>query len=367
MESIQDTREAPDQLNGEDWRWRAIAARDGQFDGVFVFAVRSTGVFCRPSCPSRRPKPENVVFFDLNRDAEAAGFRPCKRCRPLEMSSAQKQKALIEQACRLMETAEEPYSLPQLGAAVGLSPHHLHRQFKKITGVTPKAYAKALRERRVAASLQDRHCYSVTEAIYSAGYQSATRFYDGAKDRLGMMPRTVIAGGEGENIYTAVVGCWLGKALIAATDRGVCAVRFGDDADALLDGLRKTYPNANIVTAETELADVIAEIVAAIEQPVDAIDLPLDIQGTLFQQKVWAELRRIPAGETRSYAQVAAAIGAPKSARAVGTACGANPVAIITPCHRCLRGDGGLGGYRWGVDRKSRLLAQEAAENPKEG
>lgn len=341
------------------WKWHALETRDPACDGAFVFAVRSTGVYCRPSCPSRRPKPANVVFFDLNRQAEAAGFRPCKRCRPTEVSPTQIRVAAVERACRLIETAERQPALAELAAVAGLSPHHFHRQFKAATGLTPKAYAKALRDRRAAAALAVGGPGGVMRAVFEAGFGSAARLYDRAADRFGMAPKTLAAGGVGETIRARVAESWLGPVLVAATARGVCAVRFGDDAAGLLAGLRRTFPRAEIVDGDAAFADLVARVLVRIDRPADSTELPLDIQGTLFQQKVWAALNAIPAGETRTYAEVAAAVGQPGAARAVGNACAANPLAVLTPCHRCRRGDGGLGGYAWGTSRKARLLARE--------
>ncbi|MEZ5904622.1 MAG: Ada metal-binding domain-containing protein [Geminicoccaceae bacterium] len=287
-----DTTDAP--AANTDWKWRAIAERDAEADGAFVFAVRTTGVYCRPSCPSRRAKPENIRFFDLAREAEAAGFRPCKRCRPTELSQQQTRALAIEAACRTIEAAETPPSLAALAAAAGLSPHYFHRTFREVTGVTPKAYAGQVRERRAARALQDSAGASVTRAIYAAGYDSAARFYDGATERLGMAPRTFRRGGEGEAIRSAIASCSLGLVLVAATGRGICAVRFGDDEEALLAELRALFPKARHLPPDAAFNELALAVIGRIEQPAAAAELPLDIQGTLFEQRVWAALRAIP-------------------------------------------------------------------------
>ncbi len=338
---------------------RAIADRDPASDGAFVFAVTTTGVYCRPSCPSRRPRPEHVRFFDLPRQAEAAGFRPCRRCRPDQVSLRQRHAAAVETACRRLETAEEEPSLAALAAAAGLSPHHFHRVFKRATGITPKAYAQALRERRVAGALA-RPGARVTHAVHAAGYGSAARFYEGAGARSGMAPRAAAAGGEGETVRFAIADSWLGRVLVAATVRGVCAVHLGDDDDALEAELARRFPAARHERGDVDLGPLVAAVLARIERPATAEELPLDICGTAFEHRVWQALRAIPPGETRSYAEIAAAIGRPGAQRAVARACAANPVAVLTPCHRVVRRDGGLAGYRWGTARKARLLGREA-------
>ncbi len=341
-------------------RWQAVVARDPAQDGVFVYAVTTTGVYCRPSCPSRRPNRGNVIFFTLNRDAESAGFRPCRRCRPNEPSLAQELGQAVERACRRIERAEREPSLAELATEAGLSPHHFHRVFKRIAGMTPKAYAKAHREARLRAALGDADSTSVTDAILAAGYTTPGRAYEGSTARLGMDPRTYRAGAAGVAIHYVVRETWLGLVLVAVTERGVCCVRFGQDREGLEAELRETFPRAELHPAAEDLAGLIGRVLARIENPAAAEELPLDIQGTLFQERVWAALRAVPAGETSTYAQIAAAIGAPKAVRAVAQACGANPVAVAIPCHRIVRSDGSLSGYRWGPERKRRLLAREA-------
>lgn len=355
------TATATNQEAAASWRWRALAERDAEADGAFVFAVRSTGVYCRPSCPSRRAKPENIRFFDLPREAEAAGFRPCKRCRPNELSLRQTRAFAIEAACRTIEAADKAPPLEALAREAGLSPHYFHRIFHEITGVTPKAYARAVRERRLAETLSGGEAGGVTRAILDAGYDSASRFYDGAKERLGMTPKTFSRGGEGETIRSAIAESSLGLVLVGATAKGICAVRFGDDARALEAELHALFPKARHLPADAALAGLVARVIAQIEQPAAAQELPLDIQGTLFEQRVWTALRAIPLGETRSYGAIAEEIGQPTAARAVARACAANPVAVLTPCHRVVPAAGGVGGYRWGSERKAALLQREGA------
>ncbi|MEM1344236.1 MAG: bifunctional DNA-binding transcriptional regulator/O6-methylguanine-DNA methyltransferase Ada [Pseudomonadota bacterium] len=343
------------------WKWRAFLARTLEADGLFVVAVRTTGIYCRPSCPARKPKPENVTFFTLNREAEAAGFRPCKRCRPDAPSRSQTETALVETACRTIEAAERAPSLAELAADAGLSQAHFHRLFRRIAGTTPKAYAKALRERREGAALEAAFeaGQSVTAAIHEAGYECTARFYEGATERLGMAPKARLGGGSGETVHVAVVPCWLGLALIGATARGVCLLRFGEDEATLRAGLAKALPKARIETGGADFEALLAAVLARIERPESTEELPLDIQGSLFEQQVWTALRTIPAGETRSYSQLAAQIGRPDAVRAVASACGRNPVAVLNPCHRVVAKSGKLAGYAWGIERKAALLARE--------
>lgn len=344
-------------------RWAAVAGRDQSAADAFVYAVRTTGIYCRPGCASRRPRREHVAFFSDRRAAERAGFRPCKRCRPeaVTKSVAERQAAAVARACELIATAERPPVLRDLAAAVDLSPHHFHRLFTRIVGTTPKRYAAAERRRRVAAGL--RPGVDVTRAIYDAGYGSASRFYegDGGNAALGMAPATVKAGAAGETIRYAIGPSSLGPVLVAATARGICAIELGEEATALVARLRGRFPRA---TLRDDASDAtVARVVAMIEAPggAPAADLPLDVRGTAFQARVWAELRAIPAGRTASYGEVATRIGQPGAARGVASACAANPVAIAIPCHRVVRGDGGLGGYRWGTERKRELLRRERA------
>ncbi|GJE61316.1 bifunctional DNA-binding transcriptional regulator/O6-methylguanine-DNA methyltransferase Ada [Methylobacterium trifolii] len=338
-------------------RRAAVAARDARADGRFVYAVRTTGVYCRPSCPSRAALPENVSFHDTCAAAEAAGFRPCRRCRPDEPALAHRHAASVARACRLIEGAETVPALDALAREAGLSPFHFHRVFKAVTGVTPKAYAGAHRAGRVAMGL--RQAASVTEALYEAGYNTASRFYASAPERLGMSPSAYRRGGPGQAIRFAVGQCSLGAILVAATDRGVCAILLGDDPEPLVRDLQDCFPKADLIGDDPGFAALVAQVVGLVEAPGRGLDLPLDIGGTAFQQRVWEALRRIPPGTTATYAEVARAIGEPAAVRAVARACGANALAVAIPCHRVVRADGALSGYRWGVARKRDLLARE--------
>jgi AraC family transcriptional regulator of adaptative response/methylated-DNA-[protein]-cysteine methyltransferase len=340
-------------------RWQAVKRRDPAFDGQFVFAVRTTGIYCRPSCASRPAKRENVTFFESAAKAEQAGYRACKRCRPDKLGEPDPQVRAVSQACAQIEQAEEAPKLADLAAGVGLSPYHFHRVFKAITGVTPKAYAAERRARRAADRL--RMAETVTEAIYDAGFNSSSRFYESTDARLGMTPGAVRRGGAGAVIRFAVGEASLGAVLVAATDKGVCAILLGDDPEALLRDLQDRFPKAELQGGEAEFERMVARVVGLVEAPGQRLDLPLDIRGTAFQQKVWAALTAIPAGKTATYTEIARAIGQPRAVRAVAQACGANPLAIAIPCHRVVRSDGDLSGYRWGVERKRKLINREAA------
>ena len=339
-------------------RWAALAARDARADGTFVYAVRSTGVYCRPSCPARAARPENVTFHRTCAEAEAAGFRPCRRCRPNEPSLAERRAEAVARACRLIEASEAMPSLADLAGAAGLSAYHFHRVFKAATGVTPKAYAAARRAEALAASLPK--AASVTEALYGAGYTTASRFYAGATERLGMAPSAYRKGGVGIRIKFGVGACTLGAILVAATEAGLCAILLGDEPEPLVRDLQDRFPGAEIEGGDPDFEAWMARVIGLVEAPGTSLDLPLDIRGTAFQQRVWEALRRIPVGSTATYAEIARAIGAPSAMRAVALACGANHLAVAIPCHRVVRSDGALSGYRWGVDRKRDLLAREA-------
>ncbi len=343
-----------------DW-YDAIVRRDGQFDGIFFFGVATTGVFCRPSCAARRPNSENVRYFASAADAERAGFRACKRCRPLSMGE-DPQRDVVAQICRFLEAehARTP-TLDELAARFHLSPFHLQRSFKKIVGVSPRQYADAGRQRRLRDELAQGE--PVTSAVYGAGYGSAGSFYRGADDALGMTPTSYRRGGADVAIRYTVVGCALGWLLLAATERGLCKVALGDDEATLVDELARELPAARRERADAELAPWAAPILAYLDGARPQIDLPLDIQATAFQRQVWQALRAIPYGSTRSYTEVALAIGRPTAQRAVARACATNPVALVIPCHRVVRESGELSGYRWGVARKRQILAREAAES----
>ncbi|MEP6997711.1 MAG: bifunctional DNA-binding transcriptional regulator/O6-methylguanine-DNA methyltransferase Ada [Betaproteobacteria bacterium] len=341
-----------------DPRWASVVARNPAAEGEFLYSVSTTGVYCRPSCAARRARPEHVAFHATAADAERAGFRPCRRCRPDRPPLLEQHAATVASLCRFIESAEQAPSLETLAAQAGLSVYHLHRTFKAATGLTPKAYAAAHRARRVRAELD--RSDTVTEAIYSAGYNSNGRFYAHSNDVLGMTPSNYRAGGANTDIRFAVGQCSLGAILVAASDRGVCAILIGDDPDLLARDLQDRFPHAGLIGGDAGFEQLIAKVVGFVEAPALGLDLPLDVRGTAFQQRVWQALREIPAGATVSYADLAKRIGAPKSVRAVAQACGANALAVAIPCHRVVRNDGALAGYRWGVERKRALLARES-------
>lgn len=345
----------------EDECWQAVLARDSASDRRFVYAVRSTGVYCRPSCPSRRPRREQVLFFGSAAEARAAGFRACRRCLPDQEGSPRSE--IVERACRLLETGEG-LTLEQLGKALAVSPFHLQRLFKAATGLTPRQYAAGLRAGRLKEEL--RAGSEVTAAVYEAGYQSPGRMYAEAPARLGMLPRAYRAGGKGMQVRYSIRDCPLGRLLIAVTERGVCAVYLGDEDAGLESMLRQEYPAAALERAGAAEGEEFKAVLAYLAGERPRLELPLDLRATAFQLRVWEELRRIPYGQTRTYAQVAAAIGKPAAVRAVANACAANPAALVTPCHRVIRGDGGLGGYRWGIERKQALLEEERTHSAEE-
>jgi AraC family transcriptional regulator of adaptative response/methylated-DNA-[protein]-cysteine methyltransferase len=341
-----------------DPRWAALQARDAGADGSFFYSVRTTGVYCRPSCAARPARPENVAFHDSAAAAERAGFRPCKRCKPDQLSLQEQHAAMVTAACRLIENAETAPTLEQLAKPTGLSPFHFHRIFKAIAGVTPKQYAAAHRASRVRSELG--RGSSVTEAIFDAGYNASSRFYESSNQLLGMTPSSYRAGGVDHDIRFAIGECSLGAILVAQSQRGVCAILFGDDPDALARDLQDRFPRANLIGGDRAFEQLVATVVGFVEAPALGLDLPLDVRGTAFQQRVWRALRDIPAGATVSYSEIAQRIGSPKAVRAVAGACAANMLAVAIPCHRVVRNDGGLSGYRWGVERKRALLAREA-------
>ena len=336
----------------QDAAWAAFDRRDRRWDGRVIGAVKTTGIYCKPSCPARRPKREHVEFFASAEAAREAGYRSCMRCKPDEVG---RDREAVARAVKLIEGAEEPPKLDELAAAVGYAPHHFQRLFTREVGVSPAAYGRGLRAGRAQHNL--RKDKSVTEAIYDSGYAAPSRFYADAKDRLGMTPSAWRDGGRGETIRYAMLDTPLGQMLVAATSKGICRLTFDDDVAAL----KRRFPNAAILPADTAMATLISDVLQVIETPTAVHDLPIDVAGTAFQEAVWKELRKIPPGETRSYADIAAAIGEPGAVRAVGTANGSNPVAILVPCHRVIRSDGTLGGYAGGLDRKRHLLAAEGA------
>jgi AraC family transcriptional regulator, regulatory protein of adaptative response / methylated-DNA-[protein]-cysteine methyltransferase len=358
MDFVTAETSAPKLSTEQDPRWRRVLRRDPSADGEFVYCVRTTGVYCRPSCPSRKAKPANVSFHASCAEAEAAGYRPCRRCHPNSPSLAERNAAAVVQACRSIEAAEELPKLDQLAAAVGMSRFHFHRRFKAATGLTPKQYGAAHRTRRVREELSRAESV-VTEAIYGAGYGSNSRFYETSNQALGMTPSNYKNGGKDAEIRFAVGECSLGAILVALSDKGVCAILLGDDPERLARQLQDRFPRANLVGGDAGFEQIVARVVGFVEAPRIGLDLPLDIRGTAFQQRVWNALRSIPAGRTVSYGEIARSIGEPRAARAVARACGANSLAVAIPCHRVVRRDGGPAGYRWGVDRQRALLAAE--------
>jgi AraC family transcriptional regulator of adaptative response/methylated-DNA-[protein]-cysteine methyltransferase len=344
----------------EEAQWRAVLVRDPSFDGDFVYAVRSTRIYCRPSCPSRRPHREQVAFFPLPELAEQLGYRPCRRCLPHLHPSREPRLEMVRQVCQhIRESSDSLPTLAQLSAAVGASPYHMQRVFKQVMGITPRQYADACRLGKLKTNLKSGK--SVTDALYEAGYGSSSRLYEQAASQLGMTPASYRNGGPGLRIAYTVVDSPLGLLLVAATERGVCAVCLGDDEAALEDALRREYPASEIHREDAPLHGWVQAIVQHLSGQLPHIEIPLDIRATAFERLVWEQLTRIPYGETRSYSQIARAIGQPRAARAVARACAQNPVAVLIPCHRVVRQDGNIGGYKWGVARKERLLAQERA------
>ena len=336
----------------QDEAWAAFERRDRSADGFVIGAVKTTGIYCKPSCPAKRPKRENVEFFADCDSARAAGYRPCLRCRPEEVG---RDRQAVAEAVRLIDESETPPSLEAIAAAVGYAPHHFQRLFSRDVGVSPAAYARAVRARRAEGRLEE--SATVTEAIYEAGYSGPSRFYAETGKRLGMTPSAWRNGGRGETIRWTVVGSALGPMLIAATRKGICRLTFDEGEESL----RRIFPKAELIVDDGSMAELVQGALAAVERPLAAVDLPLDVAGTAFQEAVWRELRKIPPGETRSYADIAAAVGKPGAVRAAGSANGANHVAVLIPCHRVVRSDGSLGGYAGGVERKRKLLEAEAA------
>jgi AraC family transcriptional regulator of adaptative response/methylated-DNA-[protein]-cysteine methyltransferase len=342
-------------------RWQAVTRREPRADGAFFYAVTTTGVYCRPTCPSRLPNRTNVVFFSGCADAERAGFRACKRCKPRSARTRSPAHAAIVRACKMIDAADEPLGLHELARTVGLSPFYFHRLFKEIVGVTPKGYAAAQRMQRMRDKLPE--AGSVTRAIYDAGFGSSSRFYERAGDMLGMTPSHYKTGAAGLRIRFAIANSYLGSVLVAATERGICTIEFGDTPEALRARLAARFPRASLVDDDPDFASWIEEVLALMENPSRDFDLPLDIQGTAFQQRVWRALRAIPPGSTATYGAIARRIGRPSATRAVAHACASNAIAVAIPCHRVVGGDGNLKGYRWGIERKRALLDREAGCN----
>jgi AraC family transcriptional regulator, regulatory protein of adaptative response / methylated-DNA-[protein]-cysteine methyltransferase len=341
-----------------DLRWQQVQARDKAADGAFHYSVASTGVYCKPSCASRVAGRENVAFHKSCKAAEKAGFRPCKRCKPNQPNLAETHANIVAECCRMIEANEQTINLETLANKVGLSPHHFHRIFKAVTGLTPKAYSDAHRAQKVRTELTKKT--TVTDAIFEAGYNSNSRFYEKSSQLLGMTPSDFKAGGSNATIRFALSECSLGAILVASSALGVCAISLGDNPEKLLQDLQNTFPKATIIGADRDYETLVAKVVGFIETPAIGLDLPLDISGTAFQQRVWQALRAIPAGEKISYAKLAEKIGQPKAARAVASACAANKIAMAIPCHRVVSNDGSISGYRWGVARKANLLKKEA-------
>lgn len=338
-------------------RWQAVLNRDETAIGQFILAVRTTGIYCRPGCPARTPKRENVLFFDTIAEAERAGFRACKRCHPKAPSLAQRNMDIIRRACETIENTETIPSLEQLAREAQLSKHHFHRMFKSTTGLTPGEYARSHRAQRMRQQLPA--ASSITRAIYEAGYQSSGRFYATATMSLGMTPTSFRQGGTGESIRFAIAETSIGAMLVAATAKGICAIAFGDEPGELIEHLEEQFPRAEIIDADPDFEDIVSTVVASVETPSLTKHLPLDLRGTAFQHRVWNALREIPAGTTLTYSDLARQIDSPSSARAVARACATNNVALVVPCHRVIRKSGDLAGYRWGIERKQALLDRE--------
>ncbi|NLD69068.1 MAG: bifunctional DNA-binding transcriptional regulator/O6-methylguanine-DNA methyltransferase Ada [Limnobacter sp.] len=343
-------------------RWAAVRARDPAADESFVYAVRTTGIYCRPSSSARLPRRDNVEFFDTAQQAEAAGYRASRRAAADRSAAAARRAALVVEVCRMIDEAETPPRLEELARRTGVSPFHLHRVFRAETGVTPKAYASARRGQRLRGALgpENGPRGTITEAIHDAGFGSGSRFYEAADRVLGMRPRDYRDGGRDARILFALGQCSLGAILVARSERGICAILLGDDPDALLRDLQQQFPRARLVGGDADFERLVSQVVGFVEAPALGLNLPLDVRGTAFQQRVWQALREIPPGATVSYAEIAARIGAPRAMRAVAQACAANPLAVAIPCHRVVRRDGELSGYRWGVDRKRALLLRES-------
>ncbi|MCG7374134.1 Ada regulatory protein [Pseudomonas luteola] len=341
----------------DDPRWKALVDRQISASDQFVYAVMTTGVYCKPCSPTKLPRPENVVFFDTAAQAEAAGYRPSKRADKDQISINQKHASMVSEVCREIDLSEELPNLNEMAMKAGISPFHFHRIFKKITGLTPKAYGLASRKNRVRNQLA--LATTVTDALYEAGYNSNSRFYEDAQNILGMKPTEYRAGGVNVSIKFALGECSLGSILVAQSDKGICAILLGDDPDKLIRDFQDQFPKANLIGGDADFEKLVAVVVGFVESPEIGLNLPLDLRGTVFQERVWQALREIPVGATVTYTELAKMIGMPNSVRAVANACGANKLAVAIPCHRVIRSDGSLSGYRWGVERKKKLLAKE--------
>lgn len=341
-------------------RWQAVETRDNRADEQFVFAVKTTGICCRPSCSARHPLRKNVLFFENVAAAVDAGFRPCKRCQPDKPAPEQQRIDRITEACRILEASSEPIVLAELAVRVAMSPFHFHRLFKQVTGLTPHAWQKALRAKRLREQLNEGE--GVTRAVFEAGYQSGSNFYQQANEVLGMTAKQYRRGGARATIQFVVGSCRLGEFLVAQSERGICAILLGNDGQSLIHELETLFPNSSLDVGDESFARRVAQVVSVLEHPGQQVALPLDIQGTAFQQQVWQALRQIPAGQTASYSDIAQRIGKPQAVRAVAGACAANKLAVVIPCHRVVRNDGALSGYRWGVERKRQLLEIEAKQ-----
>lgn len=349
----------------EDAMWRAVVQKDQSAEGAFFYSVRSTGVYCRPSCAARLARRENVAFHASCDAAESAGFRSCKRCKPREAPLVDRHAALVAEACRAIEASGVNLKLEELAASAGMSAFHFHRVFTSIVGVTPKRFAQARRAKRAREALGEGQ--TITTAIYDAGFSSSGRFYASSNSMLGMTPSNFRQGAQGLSIQYAVGQCSLGWVVVAATEKGICAILFGDDRESALAGLHQQFPRADLRDGDAGFVDTVAKVIDFIDAPSRPVELPLSIQGTAFQVRVWDALREIPPGETVSYSQLAERIGAPRATRAVARACAANKIAVVIPCHRVVKSGGESGGYRWGAQRKEELLRKERAVAPKAG
>ena len=348
-----------DAFDSDEAKWAAVVSRIATADDVFVYAVRTTGIYCRPTCPARRPRRENVEFHADAAAAEQAGYRPCQRCHPRALSLTQRHVQSVAKACRLMEASDALPSLDELAHVAGLSRFHFHRVFKSVTGLTPKAYAVACRANRARQALVQRA--TVTEAMYEAGFNSSGRFYAGSESMLGMTPKRYRTGGKDMEVRFALGECSLGTILVAASEKGICAISLGSDPEQLLQEFQERFANASRSPGGEDFDAWVASVVGFVETPGVGLSLPLDIRGTAFQQRVWQALTEIPLGTTLSYTELAERVGSPRAVRAVARACATNTIALAIPCHRVVRSDGSLSGYRWGVERKRALLEREVS------